>query len=152
MEVSDLYEMDFQPVLAGEDTIHIVEGHFIRDQPLFPVDVRIEQEKNMQSDLLIYIFPIWWNGMPAILKGYIDRVFQHGFSYSFESDEPKKRFAGKKTIFLTPTGQPQAMDGEDTELTKAIKLLTSEWIFNGVDVEILGHLFLTGYRTCQMMN
>lgn len=90
--------------------------------------------------------------MPEILKGYIDRVFQHGFAYSFESDEPKKRFAGKKAIFLTPTGQPQAMAGEDTELTKAIKLLTSEWIFNGVDVEILGHLFLTGYRTCQMMN
>lgn len=152
VEVRDLYQLNFQPVLAAEDTIHVEEGKFVRNQEIFPPDVLVEQEKILESDLLIYVFPIWWNGMPAILKGYIDRVFQHGFAYSFESDEPKKRFAGKKAIFLTPTGQPQAMDGEDTELTKAIKLLTSEWIFNGVDVEILGHLFLAGYRTCQMMN
>lgn len=40
---------------------------------------------------------------------------------------------------MTPTGQPQA--NEDTELTKAIKLLTSGWIFNGTDVQIIGHRF-----------
>ena len=33
------------------------------------------------ADQLIFIFPTWWSGMPAILKGFIDRVFVAGFAY-----------------------------------------------------------------------
>ncbi len=139
VEVRDLYQLNFQPVLAGEDTIHVEEGKFVRDQEIFPPDILVEQEKILQSDLLIYVFPIRRNGMSAIMKGYIDRVFQHGFAYIFDSNEPKKNFAGKRVLFLTPTGQPQA--NEDTELTKAIKLLISGWIFNGTGVQIIGHRF-----------
>lgn len=98
VEVRDLYQLNFQPVLAGEDTIHVGEGNFVRDQEIFPPDVLVEQEKILQIDLLIYVFPIWWNGMPAIMKGYFDRVFQHGFAYSFESEEPKKEFCGEEGV------------------------------------------------------
>ena len=37
------------------------------------------------ADHLIFIFPIWWSGMPAILKGFIDRVFVADFAYSYKS-------------------------------------------------------------------
>jgi len=36
------------------------------------------------ADHLIFIFPIWWSGMPAILKGFIDRVFAADFAYSYK--------------------------------------------------------------------
>ncbi|MGX7232385.1 hypothetical protein ACWODG_06460 [Enterococcus italicus] len=40
-----MYQLNFQPVLAGEDTIHVEEGNFVRDQEIFPPDVLVEQEK-----------------------------------------------------------------------------------------------------------
>ncbi len=141
VEVRDLYQMQFHPILDGPDMIHTNQGEFIRENDDYPEDVQVEQALIEESDVLIYLFPIWWNGMPAIMKGYIDRVFQHGFAYSFTSDEPKKRFAGKRALFLTPTGQPQNIEGEDTKLTRAIKTLTSEWLFNSIDVEIIDHVF-----------
>jgi len=100
VEVRDLYQLNFQPVLAGEDTIHVEEGNFVRDQEIFPPDVLVEQEKILQIGLPIYVFPIWWNGMPAIMKGYFDRVFQHGFAYSFESEEPKKESCGEEGVIF----------------------------------------------------
>ncbi|MGX7196352.1 NAD(P)H-dependent oxidoreductase [Enterococcus olivae] len=141
VEVRDLYQMGFDPILQGPDMIYTAEGAFVRENDTYPEEIQKEQEKIMESDLLIYLFPIWWNGMPAIMKGYIDRVFQHGFAYSFTSDEPRKRFAGKRALFLTPTGQPQNLEGEETKLTRAIKTLTSEWLFNSIDVEIVDHVF-----------
>lgn len=139
--VRDLYQINFNPILQGRDAIHIEDGKFVRESASYPADVLVEQQYILESDLLIYIFPIWWNGMPAIMKGYVDRVFQHGFAYSFEDDEPQRRFAGKKALFFTPTGQPQNEDGTDTKLNAAIKLLTSQWMFGSNNVEVIDHIF-----------
>jgi NAD(P)H dehydrogenase (quinone) len=137
----DLYEIGFDPVLKGEDAIHIAEGEFVREATTFPEDVQVEMDYIKKSDLLIYVFPSWWNGMPAILKGYVDRVFQHGFAYSFTSDEPKKLFSSKKALFFTPTGQPQNEDGSDTPIDAAMKMLTSGWMFNSSGTEVIDHVF-----------
>ncbi|MCB5955958.1 NAD(P)H-dependent oxidoreductase [Enterococcus sp. CWB-B31] len=141
VEVRDLYKMNFNPILSRAETIHVEKGKFIRENSNYPTDVLKEQQLILESDLLIYIFPIWWNGMPAIMKGYVDRVFAHGFAYSFEDDEPKKRFNGKRALFFTPTGQPQNENGELTPIDQAIKLLTSEWMFQSNGVEVIDHVF-----------
>lgn len=141
VNVRDLYKMNFNPILDGPDMIYVEDGTFTRENSEFPEDVKIEQQLMLDSDLLIYVFPIWWNGMPAIMKGYVDRVFQHGFAYSFESDEPKKRLGGKKALFFCPTGQPQNEDGTDTPLDRSIKTVTSEWMFNSNGVEVIDHVF-----------
>src|SRR5437764_2162724 len=44
-------------------------------------DVKAEIEKLLWADALILQFPLWWFGMPAILKGWVDRVFAYGFAY-----------------------------------------------------------------------
>lgn len=44
-------------------------------------DVKAEIEKLLWADLLILQFPLWWFTMPAILKGWVDRVFAYGFAY-----------------------------------------------------------------------
>lgn len=139
--IRDLYKENFDPVLKAEDTIHIENGEFVRSADSFPADVQKEMDYITASDLLVYVFPSWWNGMPAMMKGYLDRVFQHGFAYSFTSEEPKKLFSQKQAIFFTPTGQPQALDGEDTPITAAMKTLTSGWMFNSSGTKVLDHIF-----------
>ncbi|CQR45968.1 FMN-dependent NADH-azoreductase [Paraliobacillus sp. PM-2] len=141
VNVRDLYKMNFNPILEAPDMIHIENGKFVRENETFTEDVREEMQYMLESDLYIYIFPSWWNGMPAIMKGYIDRVFQHGFAYSFEDDEAHKRFEGKRALFFTPTGQPQQIDGKENPLTDPIRTLTSGWLFNGNSVEVIDHVF-----------
>jgi NAD(P)H dehydrogenase (quinone) len=65
VDVADLYAEGFDPVLVdgGGD------------------DVRAEQHRLLAADLLVLQFPLWWYGMPAMLKGWIDRVFECGFAY-----------------------------------------------------------------------
>ena len=139
VSVRDLYGMNFDPVLKSPDMIHVEEGEFVRDNCEFPNDVQVEQKLIEESDVLIYVFPIWWNGMPAMMKGYVDRVFQHGFAYSFESDEPKRRFKGKRALFFCPTGQPQ--DEGETVIDRAIKTTTSEWMFGSNGTDVIDHVF-----------
>lgn len=44
-------------------------------------------------------------------------------------------------LLIVSLQRSQSDDGEDTEITKAIKTLTSEWLFNSIDVEIIDHVF-----------
>lgn len=62
----DLYAIGWDPVLRVDD-----------DAP----EVRREQARLLEADLLVVQFPLWWYGMPAILKGWFDRVFEAGFGY-----------------------------------------------------------------------
>jgi NAD(P)H dehydrogenase (quinone) len=75
--VRDLYELNFQPVLQPEDTAAMKEGHT-------PKDIKTEQEFINDADVITFIYPIWWTGLPAILKGYVDRVFAYGYAYAVE--------------------------------------------------------------------
>lgn len=62
---SDLYSDGWDPVLVDEGGC----------------DVEAEQAKVRDADLLVLQFPLWWYGMPAMLKGWVDRVFESGFAY-----------------------------------------------------------------------
>ncbi len=64
----DLYAEKFNPVLSFD------EDHRRRDLEKDP-ETQTYRELITWADHLIFIFPIWWSGMPAILKGFIDRVF-----------------------------------------------------------------------------
>src|ERR1700690_1841729 len=65
--VRDLYKIGFNPILSAEDFVAIQNG-------TVPDDIKTEQNYIRSADTLIFIFPIWWSSMPAMLKGYIDRV------------------------------------------------------------------------------
>ncbi|MFX3668569.1 flavodoxin family protein, partial [Streptococcus suis] len=69
------------------------------------------------------------------------RVFQHGFAYSFESDEPRILFSTKKAIFFTPTGQAHNADGSLTPIDQAMKTRTSEWLFNSNGAQVIDLIF-----------
>ena len=96
-KVIDLYEIGYDPVL--KPTEHYTSGH---------KEVS-EQNKNFQNDIknaekIIFIYPTWWQNMPAILKGFIDRVFVAGFAYMYEDKLPVGLLTGKKAVIFTTTG------------------------------------------------
>src|SRR5262245_26959016 len=84
VDVSDLYAMRFA---ADEHGRHFAqrkdpsrfdaqtEQRYSTEREALPADVRREIEKVLWAELVIFQFPLWWFGMPAILKGWMDRVF-----------------------------------------------------------------------------
>ncbi|SOE94162.1 NAD(P)H dehydrogenase (quinone) [Burkholderia sp. D7] len=75
-------------------------------------DVRAEQEKLLWADALILQFPLWWFTMPAILKGWVDRVYACGFAYGVGEQSEKRwgdrygegTMAGKRAMLIVTTG------------------------------------------------
>ncbi|WP_406616723.1 NAD(P)H-dependent oxidoreductase [Mycoplasmopsis adleri] len=58
------------------------------------------------ADELIFIYPLWWGFTPALLKGFIDRVFVPGFAYivNYETDETKRLLSDKSAFFISTAG------------------------------------------------
>ncbi|HEY9219230.1 MAG TPA: NAD(P)H-dependent oxidoreductase [Phenylobacterium sp.] len=95
----DLYGMRFDPCLRSGE----VPG---RDGYCAGEDVRRERELLADVDVFALFYPLWFNAPPAILKGYVDRVFSMGFGYgpAFGGTEPK--LGGRKLISFTFSGAP----------------------------------------------
>jgi len=75
-EVLDLHRNGFNPVLWEAD-----EPDWSSDEKLYSPEVQSEMERMKNHDALAFIFPVWWYSLPAMLKGYIDRVWNNGFAY-----------------------------------------------------------------------
>ena len=57
-------------------------------------------------DVFVFVYPFWINAPPAILKGYIDRVFGFGFAYGPNGDGSQPLLGGRKMISFTSSGAP----------------------------------------------
>lgn len=96
-EILDLY--------APENRQEFLSFESVREIPADPSVGRMQQ-KISESSELIFIFPVWWYGEPAILKNFWDRNFTSGFAYRYEgSIFPKGLLKGKSVrIFATMDG------------------------------------------------
>ncbi len=111
--VSDLYAMGFNPVASAAD---FTERRFTdqlqydREQKhaqahgAFSADIQAEIDKLLACDLLILQFPLWWFSTPAILKGWIDRVFVNGLVYGAGRRFDQGGMRGKRAMVCTTTG------------------------------------------------
>src|SRR5260370_11962392 len=91
VELSDLYAMNFKAVVDWHDFEQQREAPaylrvdreqtFSQEHDLLPGDIKTEPAKIARADRVILQYPMWWLGMPAILKGWADRVFTRGFAY-----------------------------------------------------------------------
>ncbi|MCF7862373.1 NAD(P)H-dependent oxidoreductase [Candidatus Woesearchaeota archaeon] len=95
-EVLDLYKMKFDPVLTKTE---ITDG--IKQAKITDI-----QKKIKNSDRMIFIYPFWWGGMPAILKGFFDRVFSNGFAFTSEGKMPKGLLGDKQALIFMTSGAP----------------------------------------------
>lgn len=131
----NLYELNFNPVLTSSDFVSMKAGKL-------PFDIAREQEFIKNADYLWFVYPIWWTGMPALLKGYIDRVFLSGFAYRLENDRPIGLLIGKKVIILNTMG----MSREEYNLSgmfKAMELTIDKGIFEFTGMKVIAHKYFT---------
>lgn len=77
-EIADLHAEGFDPRFGAADYAHYTGG------PL-PPDIAREQERVGRADALAFVFPVYWWSYPALLKGWIDRVFTSGWAYSIDA-------------------------------------------------------------------
>jgi len=75
----------------------------------FAPDVEAELRKLEACDLMIWQFPLWWFGLPGILKGWADRVFAMGRTYGGERFYENGVFKGKRALLSLTTGGPEAV-------------------------------------------
>ncbi|GAA5234906.1 NAD(P)H-dependent oxidoreductase [Verticiella sediminum] len=121
VQVSDLYAMQWKGTLdAQDDTAYRAGTRFDASADSLQAfrngtqsaDIAREQEKLRWADALILQFPLWWYSMPAILKGWIDRVYACGFAYGVGEHSDTRwgeRFgegvmAGKRAMLVVTTG------------------------------------------------
>lgn len=90
VQVSDLYAMRWKAALDADDDVAHAAGERFRaaEDSLRAfgcgtqrADMVREQEKLLWADAVVLQFPLWWFSMPAILKGWVDRVYACGFAY-----------------------------------------------------------------------
>jgi NAD(P)H dehydrogenase (quinone) len=120
--VSDLYAMDFDPAGGSGDFTAREDPNLFRYQReqihahaagLFVPDLQQEMDKLAAADLVIFQTPIWWFSLPAILKGWVDRVLAMGFSYTEAARYKTGLFRGKRAMLsITTGGLPAAYAAE----------------------------------------
>ncbi|MCG5078741.1 NAD(P)H-dependent oxidoreductase [Paraburkholderia tagetis] len=133
VRVHDLYRMGFNPVLSARE---LTEGS---DVHVRMADVLIAQEDVREADVVTVIYPLWWMAMPAMMKGYIDRVFSRGFAYEIQPGGAQGLLSGRRAVVVTISGAPLASFMEDGRW-QAMQLLQDTHIFRAAGFELIGHL------------
>lgn len=94
-EIVDLYRDHFNPVLTD-----------VGPRAEIGEDVKAYQKRITEADCLAFIFPIFWFRAPAILEGFIDRVFSAGFAFKYVKSRPLGLLKGKKAVVVETYGGP----------------------------------------------
>lgn len=115
VEISDLYAMKFDPVSDRRNFTTVKNADYFKQQIEemqatevggFAPDIEAELRKAESCDLMIWQFPLWWFGLPAILKGWVDRVFAMGRTYGGDRFYENGVFKGKRALLSVTTGGP----------------------------------------------
>ena len=148
VKVSDLYAMKFKAILDREDFLNLENEDRFRPMmeqlhasktESFANDIKTEMEKVNWADLVIFQFPIWYGAMPAIMKGWFERVFAGGFSNDmFQGRVYEKGFmAGKKAMISFTTGGPEEnyyREIPDKDPNKLLPVVSESLKFSGFEV------------------
>ena len=120
--VSDLYSMQFKPAASRDDFLDpadpdylvyaLEQRHAVKHDTLAP-DIATELDKLKWADLLIFNFPLYWFGLPAMLKGWVDRVFVSGYCYGGMRIYDHGGLRGKKAMLAFSLGGREHLFGAD---------------------------------------
>ncbi|OYO26312.1 NAD(P)H-dependent oxidoreductase [Janthinobacterium sp. PC23-8] len=113
VKVSDLHAMDFNPVATAADfharrfpeaLQYDREQKYAHQHNGFSADIQDEIDKVIWCDFLILQFPLWWYSVPAIMKGWIDRVFVNGVAYGKGMRMDSGGLKGRRAMLTMTTG------------------------------------------------
>ena len=116
VEVSDLYAQRFDPVGDRRDFTGQADPDFFKYQAEqvhahgnagFASDVAVEQKKLLWCDLVVFLFPLWWFSVPAIMKGWFDRVLAMGYAYGGGRWYEHGPLAPRRALIAMTAGAPQ---------------------------------------------
>lgn len=108
VELADLMAEGFDPVMREAD-----EPDWENPDKTYSPEVQREMERVERNEATVLVFPVWWWSMPALLKGWIDRVWNNGWAYG------KKTYPHKRVWMLAVAGsieESYAKRGYDTAL------------------------------------
>jgi len=115
--ISDLYRMGFDPVSDRRNFASVKNPDFFKQQVEedhatetngFAPDIEAEIAKMEAADLMIWQFPLWWFGLPGILKGWVDKVFAFNRVYGRGKFYETGRYRGKRALLSLTTGGAEA--------------------------------------------
>ncbi len=121
-KVLDLYHMKYDPVLHEEE---------LEKQVISNENKQI-QKLIHDTEKLIFIYPIWWGTVPALLKGFIDKIFTAGFAFKYVNGRPMGLLKGKKAAVFITSGSP-----------KIFQVFLGHRYYKGMTRDILGFCGIT---------
>jgi NAD(P)H dehydrogenase (quinone) len=102
VDLCDLYQEAFDPVMSAR------ERRVYRDTSNNLETVSEHVRRLRQAEGVVFVFPSWWYGMPAILKGYLDRVWLPGVAFEFGPQAIRPLLRGIRLFgVVTTTGAPE---------------------------------------------
>jgi NAD(P)H dehydrogenase (quinone) len=95
-----LADLSFDPIL---------HHGYAKPQALEP-DLVTAADAIQRAQHVTWVFPTWWNGPPALLKGFIDRVFLPGYAFKYDTPHglPRKLLQGRSARFISTMDSPRA--------------------------------------------
>lgn len=134
-EIADLHAEAFDPRFGVADWA----VHHRESAP--PADVLAEQARIDRADVLVLVYPVFWWSMPALLKGWIDRVFSNGWAYDFDGEKTLKRL-GRLRVHLVALGGADAGTYERHGYDAAMKAQIDHGIFDYCGATVAGSALL----------
>ncbi|MFZ7230995.1 NAD(P)H-dependent oxidoreductase [Avibacterium avium] len=132
-QVHDLYQLNFDPVISWAE----LQG---ANQGITPAEIREEHQLIREADLITLVYPLWWMGFPAILKGYLDRVLSHGFAYKTEDGQSVGLLQGKKMQQFITIGS-NVEKYQQLGIDKSLRDCLVDGLFNFCGITDIQHKF-----------
>lgn len=132
--VRDLYKIGFNPILSKEEVK-------LQDKEKVIDEIRKEQDYIDWSDFISFVYPVWWM-VPAMMKGYFDRVLSYGYAYKFEDGKPKA-LLNKKALRYNSMGTPRDIY-EKNGLREAYEKVIDKGILKSSGIEVLDSILFGG--------
>ncbi len=133
VDLADLYAEGFRPGLSAEDLATFETGGI-------PPDVVRYQDRVRAAQGLAFVFPVWWFGQPAVLKGFFDRVFFEDFAFRFtDGGRVEGLLTHRKALVVNTAGAKEdfykafAFDGP-------LKKTLDEWTLKMCGVKEVEHV------------
>ena len=137
VELRDLYRIGFDPCLR--DTEIPRPTGFAAGE-----DVQAERKIIDDADVFVFVYPLWFYAPPAIMKGYVDRVFGMGFGYGPQQHGGNRQLLdGRKMLSFTSSGAPSFWVEENGDMA-AIRRLFDTHLASVCGMQVLDHVHFGG--------
>ncbi len=133
VDTADLYAEGFRPELSAGDMAAFEAGGA-------PQDVALYQERVLRARGLAFVFPVWWFGQPAMLKGFFDRVFFENFAFRFAEGGRVEGLLDHPRALVINTAGANEMLYRSFRLDGPLRKTLDEWTLKMCGVRKVEHV------------